>query len=743
MGKPLLLSPGKKPWCLYGWSVDSIIGFGILLILLNGLTTTLQIVLPHRYLAHRLTGITLDVLTRNINLSALYTASAILPLLIFLFIRWGRAKRHPKAQKEWKKPHRRLLLLLLASGAAGILLFKAVPLSWPPWVKLMPLVAWYLLVAGLIYSLNTHSFGNRRWINRMILLVLSCLLLVLHILLMEGMAILEVPVSHYRHLIHSLAYLADFMIILVFLTLAGGIGPADRWHGLPRLLLLLVILFFFNRWVFELVPQVSGKISLPVVRDVLTLQVMGLAVIGWLLWQQRSRFLRRRHPGKKMMIGFAVLLAGLNGWHFLSIQPGRRNGQPNVVLAVVECLRADHLGATGGSPSFTPFLDRQAREGWIFERACSAAPWTRPSVASLMTSLYPNVHNTTGLTTSLANRALCMPEVFRDAGYRTWFFNGGNPHLQPSVNLAQGTEFYRDFDDPDGGLLLESFRSRLERYGEDKFFAYLHFMDTHLPYHGDQSGGFQLPLECDPIRALTARGELTRSQRGYLTGWYGRQVRYVDWILQQLSELLAERHLLTDTLVVVTGDHGEEFWDHGNFEHGHSLYQELLHVPLLIWGKDLKTRRFTALVSLLDIAPTLYDLCGIRIHRFEGQGISRVPGRPDPTPGRGLYATGTHYGDEKYCIVRDGWKLILNTGREKGKVPLVGERNSSPLELYHLNTDPEERHNRLNQLRDEPPFPALYRDLLKFSTTSRGWKTGRISLDEKTRRKLKSLGYLE
>ena len=164
-------------------------------------------------------------------------------------------------------------------------------------------------------------------------------------------------------------------------------------------------------------------------------------------------------------------------------------------------------------------------------------------------------------------------------------------------------------------------------------------------------------------------------RRDHLVGLHDGQIRFVDESLMKVIEFLREEDLFDDTVLFITSDHGEEFWDHGNFEHGHSLYEELIHIPMIVAGGGVKSGRADSGIGLLDLTPTLVDLAGLPPgnHDFAGRSFSDIlRGHERAGPGTPLFAMGTLYGRERYCLIDGDLKIILNTSNDTGKMDLVG-----------------------------------------------------------------------
>ncbi|MBL8058070.1 MAG: sulfatase, partial [Anaerolineales bacterium] len=315
--------------------------------------------------------------------------------------------------------------------------------------------------------------------------------------------------------------------------------------------------------------------------------------------------------------------------------------RPNIILIVADTVRADHLGAYGYAAAKTPVLDGFAAESLRFAHMQSQAPWTRPSFATLFTSLYPSSHGTIYKTSVLPARALTLAEVLRAEGYITGGF-GNNIHLSPLFNLSKGFSEYEYlapnylFGATEAASQLAAyqvarrvneglFRQRdvhnfyqpaevvtgkglewVKRHAQDRFFLMLHYMDAHDPYFEHPHNGYAIARVSLPNPRPELAPELKRLYDGEIT--------HLDQHLGELFTGLQQQGLYDDTLIVFTADHGEEFYEHGGWWHGTTLYQEQLHVPLLIRrpGAPDAGRVDDDLARTLDLAPTILAAAGRR-----------------------------------------------------------------------------------------------------------------------------------
>jgi arylsulfatase A-like enzyme len=361
------------------------------------------------------------------------------------------------------------------------------------------------------------------------------------------------------------------------------------------------------------------------------------------------------------------------------------NRPPNVIWISVDTLRADRLGAYGYTRRPTsPHLDAFAREGVRFAWAISQSPWTRPSHRSMLTGLYP------GAKAGLRSPLVGVP--LRAAGYRTIAMTGAG-QMDSSFGFDLGFEIYRVFDwihDPVAAL------DWIEARSGAPFFAFLHTYETHEPYsHREMAAGMPAGrIGAEFTKAYFNRIEkrLTGEEKAFVEALYDGDIANPDAKLGALFDALQERGLFDNTIVLVTSDHGEQFWDHGSWGHGQNLYDHQIHVPLVARfpeGLGFGAGRVVEeQVELIDLYPTVLDLAGAPFD-WTVQGRSLRPLLAgEPFEPRQAFAEHTNVRPTEQKGLRTArYKFILVQPR-KGKVA-----KGEALELYDLRADPGERQN--------------------------------------------------
>ncbi|HVS17220.1 MAG TPA: sulfatase [Planctomycetota bacterium] len=376
----------------------------------------------------------------------------------------------------------------------------------------------------------------------------------------------------------------------------------------------------------------------------------------------------------------------------------------NVVLIVVDTLRADHLGGWGAERATSPRIDALARESLVVDTMVAQAPWTKPSMASLFTSLYPGQHGTVEETTEnhLAVSLVTLAECFQQAGYVTVGFSE-NPHISPSTAFDQGFDQLSTLSGfvGDREWVVESARAGLDaieaRRGERPFFLYLHFLDPHGPYQPKGPWREEFLAGRQTQRAEVRQGLVGRLVEGarptapiaeedvdYLRALYDAEIRETDLALAQVLADLEGRGLLEDAVVVLTSDHGEEFLEHGTLKHGYQLFEESLRVPLVLRVPGATPRREAqAVAQHIDLAPTLLELVGLPVPSVF-QGRSLVPlVRGEPL-------------EETVVVSATAWRGIDLVCARKGRWKLIVDRADGSEQLFDLVEDPGETRDLLH-----------------------------------------------
>ena len=415
---------------------------------------------------------------------------------------------------------------------------------------------------------------------------------------------------------------------------------------------------------------------------------------------------------------------------------GGADPRPDVVLIVIDTLRADHLGLYGYPEETAPFLSELGRRSAVFERAFSTSSWTAPATASVMTGLYPTRHGLTrgffaqrddeeavaeqGQTsldlTPLPEGVETLAERLGREGYRTRGF-ATNRNVCPQLGFSRGFDDFalQRFDAEQVMEALEGWRSELEEGGPH--FLYLHFNDVHMPYNPR------------PPWYSQAEGEVEEK-----IARYDSEISFLDATLERLyREFGWDR----DTLLWIVSDHGEEFQDHGHYGHVFSLHQELVHVLMLAHGPDLGILpgRIELNSSLVDVYPTVLDLVGLPVET-EGDGVS-LKGllRGDSAAEEDLRQRVLFAHRRKATAPEDMWAAIL------GSWKLIERDDTGQRMLFDFGADPGEKRSVIED--NEVMVQTLEEQLARFREAAGSAPSARVEipLDREALEDLKALGY--
>ena len=380
--------------------------------------------------------------------------------------------------------------------------------------------------------------------------------------------------------------------------------------------------------------------------------------------------------------------------------PGRRAARrPDLVLISIDTLRADHLSTYGYPRPTSPHLDRLAAESYLFTRSLSASTWTLPSTATLLTGLLPAQHGLLSIHRRLTPDADTLAERLARLGYRTAAITDGG-FVDTHWGFSQGFERYdatagEPWEPKDVAEIADPASRWLEENRFHPFFLFVHTYETHQPYVNRESFAdpFLDPGYAGPFAerasvhvseaAATVGADLER-----IVALYDGEIRRADHYLGRFLDSLRAAGRWRDTAVIVTSDHGEEFLDHGDFDHGFAkVFDPNVRVPLILKppGGLAAGRTVDRPVTGLDVAPTLLQLAG------DG-GAASLPGRPllaagspGPPADRAVLVHGTnsfpHLDEERYRL-------------DSGNRAVVFDRVRGRAEWYDLTADPEMRRPR-------------------------------------------------
>ena len=439
---------------------------------------------------------------------------------------------------------------------------------------------------------------------------------------------------------------------------------------------------------------------------------------------------------------------------------------PNVVFIIVDTVHAKHMGAYTSGLKNSPNIDKLAKTGVFFEKAYAVSSWTKPSVASLISGVMPSEHRVTGVRDSLVPDFKTVGEFFKEAGYITAGY-ASHIYLNESSGFSQGIDEYEQINQSKGlhtavtsHLITDKAINWLNKKDFNKskknFFLFLHYFDPHFRYmpHAEfnYTGAYKGNLQPSmSIKALfKTLPKFTTADVQYLVDLYRGEIAYTDFQIGRLIDFLTKSGLLNNTLLVLTSDHGEEFLEHGALSHTRTLYDEILHIPLMIhFPNRLKAARISTPVTQLDILPTLLDLALNKTNPINGGAISLVPLMSNPSisvPERDLFS------EVSYSSSQNSKKIAPDLiSVRSGKYKLIRNMIGKSWKLYNLEADPREKKNLAYKQKEvlDTLAPKL-RSLADLHKQERIAKENELPSSEKTPelfnkeeiKSLKSLGYL-
>ena len=434
----------------------------------------------------------------------------------------------------------------------------------------------------------------------------------------------------------------------------------------------------------------------------------------------------------------------------------------NVILVIVDALRGDRIEAKRNGVSVMPRLRERARQWWYFTNAVAQETWTKPSVASIFTSLYPDTHGVQYFASS-GHQADVLPvdlptlaSILHASGYHTKAIQT-SPTLQKAFGFDRGFDEYLYCEEATADVVTGDAIASLRTLAQP-YFLYIHYFDPHGPYLAppprDTTFGNLPPISVEEKKLLDSNeyymdhafhatgirkdrkyGALSETAREYVRYCYDIECRFVDDQFAEFAGALGSN--LDNTFLLFTADHGEELWDHGGLGHSKTVFEEVVHVPLLIHFPNQTSGRMVPLpVQSVDILPTIAARIGIEPNpAWQGVDIAKLPLDAPAVPRPQFsWARGTIYGGPiNFACVR------------MGKYKLIADRYADRTEAYNLEVNPHEQQNLANESSAEiTPLKALLLEREEEDRAARA-KTKPVektTLDPKTREALQSLGYL-
>ena len=446
---------------------------------------------------------------------------------------------------------------------------------------------------------------------------------------------------------------------------------------------------------------------------------------------------------------------------YITAAPG--DGPPNILLISIDSLRADHLGCYGYDKDTSPVMDELAASGALFENTISTTSWTLPAHMSLLTSMDISVHGVGRDGVSLHPSIGTVTQVLKKEGYATACFCS-SPYMNPAFGFDRGFDLYRNIDLEDEKIkdtILPPPEERdavheditspritdlaitwLENHHSRPFFLFLHLWDVHYdyippaPYDKLFDPDYQGDIDGkDYMHNDEVNPEMDPRDLEHIIALYDGEIAYVDHHIGLIVKKLKKLGIFDQTLIVVTADHGDEFFEHGGKGHRNTLYDEVVKIPLIVHlpEKISSAVRIRNQVSIIDIAPTILDLAGILVPgRMQGSSLAPLL-KEETIP------------DDRYAMLELG--SILRALRSKSAKLLFNTRALQTI-IFDLKADPGENDpvgitdflewSRINRI-----FYDRLRNDQNLARKYRGGETGMpVKLTPEQEKRLKSLGYI-
>ena len=383
----------------------------------------------------------------------------------------------------------------------------------------------------------------------------------------------------------------------------------------------------------------------------------------------------------------------------------------NVIWLTIDTLGAHKLRPYNKKTRVkTPALDRFAKDGVVFEQAQTPENWTKPSVASMLTGLFPQTHKTQGDASSLPADAKMITEMLKAKGITTGGFIA-NGYVSGKFGFEKGwdeyTNYIRETKNTNASNVFKEAGNWIAKNKGKRFFAYIQTIDPHVPYdppdnflkmydsrpnYDGQVTNRRTHLLLEEAKKKNSKVSFSESDIIRIKALHDGEISYHDSEFKKFLKRVDELGLRDNTVFVVTSDHGEEQNEHGSWGHGHSVYQELLGVPLIIrWPGVAKAgKRVSATVTTLDLAPTVFEAMGVPAHKdFEGRSLV---GHLTNNPPAGPHVAFSYFQDNRRVIRSGRWKLIIRPNLRytvfdlqndpKEKKPLTGREH--PIAMRHM-----------------------------------------------------------
>jgi len=538
-------------------------------------------------------------------------------------------------------------------------------------------------------------------------------------------------------LISSVAFTSGFIILSIFVQLVIRLAKLKirkksfsvfYFTTAAMILLLFYIFILINRYLFSEIVFWNPVIltaNLLIILVVFSIYILFLKKGKEWIYNVMSFFNKKLIKESIFIVVIFTIASLFLDIYLLNYIPSSKesNAYPNIILITLDTTRADRLSDYGTN------INKLAENSVVFENAVSAGSSTLPSHASLFTGKSVSNHNATRVTRMLKHKDRQLAEILKEEGYNTAGFVGG-PYCKVKYGIGRGFTTYKDrLDFFEFAHTFEKFSLRetittffpiyksllkedsertseeinkdvfkwLDKNSKEPFFMFINYFDPHSPYNlGDKSKFTDKTMdykEVEKTRNIKRYDDVSKPVLEYMNALYNAEIAYLDKNVGKLFDKLNELNLMDDTVIIITADHGEEFYEHGRFTHGWTLYEEVIHVPLIIhYPKEFKPKKIDKRVGNIDIFSTVLDILDLPVPK-DIDSISLLPLIKNNAYSK-KYSLSEVYGrrdieETKYQIsVSDNnWKYI---GVEQWDY--LEEVTILPA-LFNLKTDPKEKRN--------------------------------------------------
>lgn len=445
-------------------------------------------------------------------------------------------------------------------------------------------------------------------------------------------------------------------------------------------------------------------------------------------------------------------------------QAGATEPIRNVVVLLIDTLRADALTTYARTRIQSPQMDRFAREATVFERCQAPANWTKPSCASVLTGLHPPTHRALSESAAMSSSIQMVSEMFQGAGFQTSAFIA-NGYMASEFGFNQGWHLYRNYireqRPTEAEHVFSDALTFIEEHRTQRTFTYIQTIDPHVPYDPpDEDLRLYDPHPYNgPVRPRSTgnlledfkreRVSLSGRDRAHLRALYDGEVTYHDRHFGRFLDRLRELGLDENTMIVVTSDHGEEFFEHDSVGHGHSLHQELLHVPLVVRAPGYANpgQRLPQVCNLVDIVPTVLDAARVDIpDDVEGRSlVQELRGGPPPAI-NASFSSQWDTGNDREL----GWAVRVGDWKLRMRGPAISY-------LYDLSRDPQEANDvdaqhplalragriALGQFLGAPSKKYWASSVVQASGQAAGHQAEEATMTPELCQQLQALGYID